>query len=194
MLNILRIIKSRLSFFYGRQFKKYGKHTIIDKPLIITGKKSISIGEGSIILRGSRMEVIPFWQGESFKPEIRIGSRVLINYNCTLIAAGNGNITIGDDCLLASDVFISNNNHGMNPRTASYVQNPLIIKDINIGKGCWIGEKVIILPGVNIGEKAIIGAGSVVTKDIPPYCIAVGNPAKVVKRYDEVNEEWIKLL
>ena len=57
--------------------------------------------------------------------------------------------------------------------------------------GVWIGNSTIILPGVTIGEKSIIGAGSVVTKSIPPYCIAAGNPAKVIKKYDFNTKMWV---
>jgi acetyltransferase-like isoleucine patch superfamily enzyme len=63
---------------------------------------------------------------------------------------------------------------------------------VRIEKGCWIGEKVIILPGVNIGERSIIGAGSVVTKSIPAYSIAVGNPARVIKTWNKDSKQWVK--
>jgi acetyltransferase-like isoleucine patch superfamily enzyme len=63
---------------------------------------------------------------------------------------------------------------------------------VRIEKGCWIGEKVIILPGVNIGKRSIIGAGSVVTKSIPEYSIAVGNPARVIKTWNKDKKQWVK--
>ena len=58
---------------------------------------------------------------------------------------------------------------------------------------CWVGEKVIIMPGVTIGDRSIIGAGAIVTRDIPPYSIAVGNPAKVIKRYNFKTHSWEKV-
>ena len=66
-------------------------------------------------------------------------------------------------------------------------------KGVCIDEGSWIGEKVCILPGVTIGKKCIIGAGSVVTKDVPDYCIACGNPAKVIKKYDFDEHRWIRV-
>jgi lipopolysaccharide O-acetyltransferase len=64
---------------------------------------------------------------------------------------------------------------------------------ITIGEGCWIGQNVIVLPDVNIGDKCVIGANSVVTKDIPSYSIAVGMPAKVIKKYNFELHRWVKV-
>ncbi|RGL06959.1 acyltransferase [Bifidobacterium pseudocatenulatum] len=97
-----------------------------------------------------------------------------------------------NDVLLASNVFITDYNHGMSPVANSYLDNPLDISDgVIIGSGAWIGNNVIILGGVSIGEKAVIGAGAVVTKSIPAYSIAVGNPARVIKQYDHKRGEWV---
>lgn len=69
----------------------------------------------------------------------------------------------------------------------------LVGKEVRIKSGCWIGEKCILLQGVTIGKKSIIGAGSVVTKDIPDYSIAVGNPARVIKRYNFESHNWERI-
>lgn len=194
MINIWRVLKSRMTFFAGMSYKSFGERTVIDRAFRIKGKKHISIGEKTYIRSGIRLEAIPEQNQRSAEPEIIIGSHVQIHYNCTIIAAGNGKVSIGDYCLLASNIYIGNDNHGMNPDVPSYILNPLITKDIYIGEGCWLGEKVVILPGVHIGNKSIIGAGSVVTKNIPAYSIAVGNPARVVKQYDQRRKEWVKIL
>lgn len=76
---------------------------------------------------------------------------------------------------------------------STYMDQPLCGKDVIIESSSWIGEKVIILPGVRIGEKAINGAGSVVTKDIPAYSIACGNPARVIKKWDTISKQWIPI-
>ena len=95
--------------------------------------------------------------------------------------------------LFASNVIVTNENHGMDPESSvPYMNQELTARDVSIGDGCWIGEKVCILPGVSIGEKCIIGAGSVVTKSIPDYSIAVGNPAKVLKIYNFESKRWEK--
>ena len=75
----------------------------------------------------------------------------------------------------------------------SYLDNPLTRGGIFIDDGVWIGNDVIILPNVHIGKKSIIGAGSVVTINIPEFCIAVGNPAKVIKKFDIKENRWKKV-
>ena len=71
-----------------------------------------------------------------------------------------------------------------------YAKQPLLTAPVTISEGCWIGEKAMILPGVTIGKKCIIGAGSVVTKSVPDYCMAMGNPAVVKKMYSFETKKW----
>lgn len=102
-------------------------------------------------------------------------------------------IIIGKDVLIASDVFICDYNHGIENPERNYLDNKLMLGEVVISDGVWIGQGAYILPGVHIGKNSIVGAGSVVTKDIPDYCIAVGNPARVIKKYDFFSEEWVKV-
>ena len=123
------------------------------------------------VVLGSRCKLL-IWdrytseEGEkNWNPSLSIGKNFRVTRDLTIQCAGN--IAIGDNVLVASNVFMIDYNHGMSPKTASYLDNPLSISEIVIEDGCWIGNNVIVLPGVHIGEKAIIGAGSVVTRDIP---------------------------
>ena len=103
-------------------------------------------------------------------------------------------VIISDNVLVASNVFIIDYNHGLSPETESYLDNSLELSDgVFIEDGVWIGNSAIILPGVRIGKKSIIGAGSVVSSDIPSYSLAVGVPAKVIKRYDFKSKSWKKV-
>lgn len=127
--------------------------------------------------------------GGVYKPSCIIGNNCSIGNRFSILTADK--VLIEDNNLIASDVIIAAENHGINLEEAdSYASIKLNSKPVTIKDGCWIGEKVIILPGVTIGRRSIIGAGSVVTKSVPEYSIAVGNPAKVIKRYNMDNHQW----
>lgn len=186
-------VERTLMVFNKLRFKRFGKKTLLKKAFKIYGSKHISIMDCCTIHENARIEAIDRWNGKSFNPSIYIDSGSNIHYSCTILAAGNSEVHIGKKVLIASNVFITNENHGLDPSTDSYLSNELITRDVVIGDGCWIGESCIILPGVTIGEKSIVGAGSVVTKSIPPYTIAVGNPAKPIKRFNFQKEKWEKI-
>ena len=106
---------------------------------------------------------------------IKIGKKVFINSGCQF--QDQGGITIGDNSLIGPKTVLATLNHGFLPQDrASLDPSPIVI-----GKGVWIGANVTILPGVTIGDNAIIGAGSVVTKDVPQNTIVAGVPAKKIK-------------
>lgn len=107
---------------------------------------------------------------------IHLGKHVFINSGCRF--QDQGGITIGDGSLIGHNVVLATLNHNLNPaKRANLLPAP-----IKIGKGVWIGSNSTVLPGVSIGDNAVIGAGSVVTRDIQPNAIAAGNPAKI-KRF-----------
>lgn len=108
---------------------------------------------------------------------IKIGKNVYINTN--LLAMSRGGIVIEDDVKIAANVSLITNNHD------AYDRPILLCKPIHIKKGAWIGANSTILAGNEIGKYAIVGAGSVVTKDVPDYAVVVGNPAKVIKMLDK---------
>ena len=108
---------------------------------------------------------------------MKIGKNVLINSN--LLAMARGGITIEDNAMLAANVQLISNNHD------PYDLWTLPCKPVLVKEYAWIGAGATILPGVCIGKHAIVGAGSVVTKDVPDYAVAVGNPAKVIKMLEK---------
>lgn len=108
--------------------------------------------------------------------KVKIGKNVYINSNSLLMARGG--ITVEDDVLIAANVQLLSNNHD------EYDRQILTCKPIHIKKGAWIGAGASILPGVTVGENAIVGAGAVVTKDVGDFEVAVGVPAKTVKTLD----------
>lgn len=107
---------------------------------------------------------------------IKIGKNVFINSN--LLAMARGGIRIEDNVQIAANVQLITNNHDMYDRLI------LLCKPIVIREGAWIGAGATILPGIEVGKHAVIGAGAVVTKDVPDYAVVVGNPAKVIRTLD----------
>lgn len=113
-----------------------------------------------------------------FGRNTRIGRRVFINAGCRF--QDQGGITIGDDCLIGHDAIIATLQHGMAPdRRADLIPAPVVL-----GSNVWLGARVTVLPGVTIGDDAVIGAGSIVTRDVPAGMVAVGSPARVVRAID----------
>ena len=110
------------------------------------------------------------------------GKNVYVNYNLT--AVDDTHIYVGDNTMIAPNVILASAAHPLDPeeRRKGYQYN----KPVHIGKNCWLGAGVIVVPGVSIGDDTVIGAGSVVTKDIPSGVVAVGNPCRVIK---EVKKE-----
>jgi lipopolysaccharide O-acetyltransferase len=166
---------------------------LIRYPYYIRGKTYIQIGKEFTSGVGLRMDAFG-----TRKHQILIGDRVQLGDYCHIGAIES--IVIGDDVLIASKVFISDHNHGnygvgsdtSPPNTTPY-SRPLSSSAINIEKNVWIGESVHILAGVTVGEGSVIGAGSVVTRSVPPYSIAAGSPARVIKEYDFSGKRWIKV-
>lgn len=142
------------------------------------------------------MDVIP--QGRTYSPLLQIGDNVQINDYVHVAVAQS--VTIGSRVLIASKVFISDHDHGcyggqegqdspLTPPAERKLRcSPVVIED-----DVWIGEFVAVLLGVTIGRGSIIGAHSTVRDDIPPYSIAVGSPARIVKKFDFQAGEWKKV-
>ena len=121
---------------------------------------------------------------------IHVGNNVIINMNCTFV--DNNRIDIGNRVLIASDVKIYTATHSTNPAIRNHSANPnpsfwcnTYSKPVRIEDEAWIGGGAILLPGVTIGRGSVVGAGAIVTRDIPPYTVAVGNPARVIRNIDK---------
>ena len=118
-----------------------------------------------------------------------IGNNARIGIGSVVI----GPAKLGDKVGLGQHVFISGFNHGYEDGTCDSNEQPLVKKEVVIDNDSHIGANSVVVAGVHIGKRCQIGAGSVVTKDIPDFCIAVGNPAKIIKRYDPNIQKWIKI-
>lgn len=117
---------------------------------------------------------------------VHLGSNIYCNFNLTLV--DDSHIYIGDNCMIAPNVTIATAGHPIDPdlREKGYQYN----MPVHIGRNCWIGAGVQIMPGVTIGDNTVIGAGSVVTKDIPSGVVAVGNPCRVMREVGAHDKEF----
>jgi len=165
---------------------------LIRCPYYFRGKSFIQFGKGFTSGVGLRLDAFGSNSNQIiFGKNIELGDYVHIG--------ALSSITIGDNVLMASKIYITDHDHGVyqgggectSSPTQIQSQKPLNISPVSIGNNVWLGENVCVLKGVHIGENSIIGASSVVTKSIPPNVIAVGAPARVVKRYDFAAKEWV---
>jgi len=161
-----------------------------------------SKGKGTSIGKYARMDLMPynnFVVGKKCLIEdfatinnavgaVSIGDRSLIGLSSVII----GPVEIGDDVMLAQHVVLSGLNHSYDNIHLPIKDQPVTTKKITVENGAWLGANVVVMPGVTIGENAVVAGGSVVVKDVPPFSVVGGNPAKVIKQYCNQREEWIK--
>jgi acetyltransferase-like isoleucine patch superfamily enzyme len=160
-------------------------------------------GKGAIIRRRTRLDVVPwnrFELGANSTIEdfaainngvgpVIIGDRTKIGLSNTII----GPVTIGNDIRLAQNITLSGLNHNYEDINIPIHKQGVSTAPISIEDNTWIGANVVVLAGVTIGKHAIVAAGSIVTKDIPPYSVAVGNPARIIKQYNFETSKWEKI-
>ena len=184
-------IKNRMrQFMDNLSYGSFGRDSRIIKPMRILGKRRIYIGNGVTILNLARIETLYAWGDVELKGKLTIGDNTSFEQCCHVIAAKN--ITIGKGCVFSAFVYISDCSHGYNPNEG-IMESDLNIKPVRIGDHCFVGIGSSILPGVTIGNNVVIGANSVVTKDIPDNSMAVGCPARMIKKYDNEKQEWVSL-
>lgn len=160
-------------------------------------------GKGAVIRRRTRMDVLPFQPfvlgdystiedfatvNNGMGPVI-IGAHVRVGIGNVLI----GPVSIGNHVIIAQNVVMSGLNHGYDDPDTPIALQPCTVAEINIGDDCWIGANSVITAGVQVGRHSVVAGGSVVTRDVPPYSIVAGNPAKVIKQYNPQTKIWEKV-
>ena len=142
------------------------------------------------------LNAVTSYGGQRFTPKILIGDNVHINHFVHIGCIEY--VEIGNNVLFGSKVYISDHNHGnytggnQSELLEPPIQRALSSKPVIVEDNVWLGDNVVVLPGVHIGAGAIIGANSVVTHDIPAATIAVGSPARPIKRWDEEKHAWVR--
>ncbi len=186
---------------------RIGRALYIEAGVELLGANYIEIGDEVAILRDVRLNAV------TPHSKIRLGCGVSLERGVDIIAgnchieigeltslgpytciAGSGDIKIGKGCLISSHVGIYSNNHNFADPTRYICAQGITSEGIVIEDDCWLGTGVKVLDGVTIGRGSVIGAGAVVTKDIPPYSVAVGVPAKVMAHRDEKRFAFEKML
>ncbi len=190
-LNDLRKRIFRWIWYYTnkKKFVQIHKSNIIIKPLLLTSS-CISLGEYTHVRNNARIEGIFHKNGIFYNPEIIIGKNVGIEQGLHLTCANK--IIIGDYTSISANVTITDIIHPYTDINIPIDYQNLIVKDITIGESCKIYNNAVILPGVHIGKHVCIGANSVVNKDLPDFCVAVGAPAFIIKRYNFETQQWEK--
>ena len=181
----INLIRTKLTFSNAR---------IIRFPIDIRGKKYIQISKGFTSGIGCRIEAYPKGNYKT----LFIGENFQMNDYVHITALES--VKIGKNVLLASKIYISDCAHGSysgdnndsNPKTPPN-NRPLFSEPVVIEDNVWLGEFVSVLPGVTIGQGTIVGANSVVSKSLPPFVIAVGTPAKPIKKFNFENKKWEKI-
>lgn len=181
----LYLIKTKFTFRKAR---------IIRFPIDIRGKKYISVAKGFTTGVGCRIEAYP----KNEETTLFFGENFQMNDYVHITAMEK--VQIGNNVLLASKIYISDCSHGSyagdehdshpdtRPDTRALFSKPVVIED-----NVWLGEFVSVLPGVTIGKGTIVGANSVVSKSLPAYVIAVGTPAKPIKKFNFETNKWEKI-
>jgi UDP-3-O-[3-hydroxymyristoyl] glucosamine N-acyltransferase len=189
---VLHVIRDRKQIYFWLLMRSTFKHlslgAFLVSPFRVDGGDGIKIGAGSFFQRGLWL----YCGGiDGIPANLSIGRNCVFGYNNHITCVRT--VNIGDFVLTANNVYISDNLHGYEDITKPIMQQPIKFKkEVSIGTGSWIGENVSII-GANIGKNSVIGANSVVTRDIPDYCVAVGSPAVIIKQFDFQKKKWCKI-
>lgn len=170
---------------WRRRLAAFGNYSYIEKPLTVDGC-NIYIGNSVLVRYKSWLAAKPLTGVKDCRLEI--GDNCVIGHFNEIYATRS--IIIEPGVLTADRVYISDNLHGYEDIDIPVINQPIVQKNaVRIGAGSWIGAGACII-GVSIGQHCVIGANAVVTHDIPDYCVAVGIPAKIIKRYNKMTKSW----
>lgn len=186
---IKRIKKLVLYFLYKRKFHSLHHSSFVADCRMLT-PKYIGVGKNCIIWYNCRIEGVTKYNEKTYDPLIVLEDGVKIQQNCHITCANK--IVIGANTCISAGVTITDINHRYQNVNVAVENQDLEIKFVSIGADSKIYNGAVILPGVTIGKHCVVGANSVVVYDIPDYCVAVGAPAYIVKRYNFESRIWEK--
>lgn len=166
-------------------FASFGARNALERPLRLGGEGRIAIGSDVFVGAGSWLQVLDEPGGDHVALEI--GDGVSIAGGCVLSAASS--VRLGRRVLIARNVYISDHIHAYDDTTTAVLDQGIArVEPVEIGDGAWLGENVIVCPGVRIGRGAVVGGNAVVIDDVPDFALAVGVPARVVRSFAPAQE------
>jgi acetyltransferase-like isoleucine patch superfamily enzyme len=175
------------SLLISGAFAHFGRRTVLMHPLRLLGEQRIAVGDNVFIGPGSWLQTLP--DGDNESVAIAIGNGTSIAGTCVISAVRN--VTLEEYVLLARNVYISDHIHKYDQTDAPILSQGVDkISPVLIKRGAWLGQNVVVCPGVTIGTGAVIGANAVVTHDIPAYSVAAGAPARVLKAIKPQSLAW----
>jgi len=182
--------RAKAQTLYKILFKSFAKRSVIKNPLFLT-PEFITIGENVFIWDDARIEGVSRYANESFSPHIIIEDGVSIQQRCHITAADT--LIIGKNSVLLFDVMITNIDHNYEDVTLPVGKQPLRVQKTEIGENCFIGSGAKIQAGTILGKHCIVGTNTVVRGVFPDYCVIVGVPAKIIKKYNFKIKKWEKV-
>jgi acetyltransferase-like isoleucine patch superfamily enzyme len=185
-------LRTRLyTLLIASQFREFGVGSRISPPFRFYGLSRMNVGEDVIVHRDCWIQS-PLGHGDEKSAKLIIKSHAGIGMGAHISAARQ--IIIGEYVLLARNVYISDHAHAFEDINAPIMHQGINnIAPVSIDRHTWLGQNVVVLPGVTIGQHCVIGANSVVNRSIPEFSVAVGSPARVVKQYNHSTGHWERL-
>ncbi|NMM65095.1 acyltransferase [Clostridium sp. P21] len=185
-MNIVKYFWAIRAIIYKVRFKRIGNFSYIGKPVYLQGTKRVKIGNKVRIYPGVRIETHGVSGSIVIKDNVSIGQ----NFHIT---SSNSELVIGKDTTILGNAFITNIDHDYKQIGVHILEQDFLTKETKIGENCFIGYGAAIQAGTILGKQCIVGANSVVRGEFPDYCVIVGAPAKVVKRYNTATGTWEKI-
>jgi len=190
-LRLEALLSIPYGWVYRLAFRRIGAGSFISPFIQVIGLDCISLGSGSRISRNTRLLALKSYGAQQFSPQITIGNNVSVGFGCTLSCVNR--LDVGDDVTIGDNVYISDSNHDYSSPNLGVLNQPLLAGKIAIGKGSWIGYGAFVSGDVSVGEHAVIGANSVVTRPVAAYTVVAGVPARLIKRYDHDAGCWVRV-
>lgn len=198
--DLMRYLSDKIgSTLWKRSIRRVGRGFHVCSGALIQGGQHISIGNGFYAGRLLWIEAVSEYAGVTYNPVIDIGDGVTCSQSVHI--AANRSVTIADGVLFGSKVHVTDHSHGS--YSGAVQDHPAIPparrvlapgRAVRIERNVWLGDGVVVLPGVTIGEGCVIGANSVVSHSLPPHVVAVGSPAIPIKRYDAESRLWLPII